>query len=519
MRLALTASAAVLPMVALFAFVSRVQVVSGVVHDATGSPVSGAVVRVKATSSSTLTDAGGKFTLGGFAPAFRVRVTGWQDGYYIDGADAWPWNTTVELVLSSYRQPDRNDYVWQPPSAPTRSAPAAWLIQRSLDLAAAVSVGSLFKPLSDRVELGCRDCHAAIYEEWSESAHSRGVENARFMTMYNGTNIGGDQSPLTRYVSNRDYGRMPVRADLRRPYFGPGFKLDFPNIAGNCASCHLPTLVAENTPYADPNLASGLDARGTHCDFCHKISDVVLAPGTGAPYDNRTGVLSIELMRPASDSELVFGPYDDVDFGRDTYLPLIEQSEVCAPCHAARFWGVPIYQSFNEWRASSYSAEGKTCQSCHMKPDGVTTNFAPQRGGVERDPHSIPTHTFPGANDQALLQDAAELAIVTTREDDHLVVDVSVTNAKAGHHLPTGSPLRHVLLVVTATDEHGQALPLETGPALPGWTGDLAGSPGVYFAKILEQLWTGQVPTGSYWTPTRLVEDARVSIPRQSRGL
>ena len=154
MRLALTASAAVLPMVALFAFVSRVQVVSGVVHDATGSPVSGAVVRVKATSSSTLTDAGGKFTLGGFAPAFRVRVTGWQDGYYIDGADAWPWNTTVELVLSSYRQPDRNDYVWQPPSAPTRSAPAAWLIQRSLDLAAAVSVGSLFKPLSDRVELG-----------------------------------------------------------------------------------------------------------------------------------------------------------------------------------------------------------------------------------------------------------------------------------------------------------------------------------------------------------------------------
>ncbi len=45
---------------------------------------------------------------------------------------------------------------------------------------------------------------------------------------------------------------------------------------------------------------------------------------------------------------------------------------------------------------------------------------------------------------------------------------------------------------------------------LTGWAGDLAGQPGVYFAKILEQLWTGIVPSGAYWTPTRLAEDTRL---------
>ena len=53
-------------------------------------------------------------------------------------------------------------------------------------------------------------------------------------------------------------------------------------------------------------------------------------------------------------------------------------------------------------------------------------------------------------------------------------------------------------------------MPLETGPVLPDWAGDLAGEPGVYFAKILEQLWTEVSPTGAYWTQTRIIEDTRL---------
>lgn len=219
-------------------------------------------------------------------------------------------------------------------------------------------------------------------------------------------------------------------------------------------------------------------------------------------------------MRPTPEPQLFFGPYDDVDVGPDTFLPLMKESEICAPCHQASFWGVPIYESFSEWLASPYPDEGKTCQSCHMKPDGTTTNFAPGRGGLERDPETIPTHDFPGAGDETLLQNTADMTVSVVREGERVTVAVSVTNTEGGHHIPTDSPLRQIFVLIVATNERGDRLRLESGPELPDWAGDLAGEPGVYFAKILEQLWTEISPTGAYWTQTRLVEDTR--LPAQA---
>ena len=46
---------------------------------------------------------------------------------------------------------------------------------------------------------------------------------------------------------------------------------------------------------------------------------------------------------------------------------------------------------------------------------------------------------------------------------------------------------------------------------LPDWTGNYAGRPGRYYAKILEDLWTGESPTGEYWRDIRLVEDTRLA--------
>ena len=118
----------------------------------------------------------------------------------------------------------------------------------------------------------------------------------------------------------------------------------------------------------------------------------------------------------------------------------------------------------------------------------------------------------------ALLQSAARLTAVATRSGDRLRASVTITNAGAGHRLPTDSPLREMLLIVSATDDRGMAAPLVTGPVLPAWAGDLAARPGLYFAKVLEQPWTNVVPTPAYWTPTRIVEDTRllpaVSSPR-----
>jgi hypothetical protein len=490
----------------------KVNSISGSVFDSAGRPLADAIVRIKAAADSTSTDASGHFTLTGFDSSFRPRVTAWKDGFYVAGTDAWPWDRSVKITLSPYAVSDNADYEWIPAAVEDRSGAEELNTRLRLLLATRMPVTAVADFLTANLELGCRDCHGeTIFDQWTSGAHSLGNRNIRFMTMYNGTDVNGNQSPPTQYATHRDYGRLPLRPDLGKPYYGPGFKLDFPDTAGNCATCHVPTSALDNPYGTNPNKVTGVDAQGTHCDFCHKIADVKLDSANSRPFDNMPGILSIELMRPSPEKQIFFGPYDDVDTGPDTFLPLMKQSEICAPCHQASFWGVPVYQSFAEWQESPYPAEGQTCQSCHTKPDGMVTNFAPGRGGLERDSATIPTHDFPGASNEALLQDTAEVTLSAKRENDRILVQVDVTNTKGGHHIPTDSPLRQIFLIVTATDERGQLLDLQSGPLLPAWAGDLAGKPGVYYAKILEQLWTEVSPTAAYWTQTRIVEDTRLS--------
>jgi hypothetical protein len=497
----------------------NVQSVSGIVRDNSGHVVNDAIIRIKTTEITTRSDEDGHFLLAGFVPSNRIPVTAWKDGYYVAGKNVRPWDTSIELVLTSYTTHDNQHYTWIPPTVETRSALNEFLTQTGLSLAAFVSFKRLFLPIAHRLALGCRDCHGhTVFDQWAASAHASGAKNVRFLTMYNGTDVVGNQSPPTRYGYNRDYGSFPLRPDPNQPYYGPGYRLDFPETFGNCATCHLPSSAIDE-PYAiDPNQVIGVDAQGTHCDFCHKIAATTLDRDTGQPHKNMPGILSLELARPRPESQLFFGPYDDVDVGPDTYLPLMRQSEICAPCHNFSFWGVPIYQSFAEWQASPYPAEGKTCQSCHMKPDGVASNFAPSRGGLERAPKTIPTHHFPGAADTTLLQNAVTMDVSSTREAEQVTVKVTIVNDKTGHHVPTDSPLRHLILLVRATDAAGNSLTQLSGPTLPDWcgvgdhdAGYYAGLPGRAYAKILEESWTGISPTAAYWNMTRIVSDNRIA--------
>lgn len=513
-----------IPIVAIAALLSlwRVRSVSGAVFDENNQPIAGASVRIRATQFAAATDAQGRFTLSGFAPALKARVTAWAEGYYVAGRAVWPWDRTVTLALSPYTVADNESYVWIQPAVDERGTWEMLKLRARLDPTAALAPDALFFKAAEGLTLGCRDCHGAvIYEQWVAGAHALGFNNLRFASMYNGTDLtGGHQSPPTRYGFNRDYGRIPLRPDLSQPYFGPGYKLDFPDTAGNCAACHLPAAALAEPYGTDPNTVVGVNALGSHCDFCHKIAAVKLNPDSGLPYENMPGVLSMAMMRPSPQKQIFFGPYDDVDAGTDTYLPLQRRSEYCAPCHTARFWGVPIYASFAEWKASTYSdpETGQTCQDCHMKPDGVTSNFAPGRAGQERNPDEVFTHNFPGASDEELLRNAVTMTTTASMEENALVVRVSITNDKTGHHVPTDSPLRHLILLVKATDADGNLLQQLAGSTAPEWAGVgdpgqgyYANLPGRAFAKVLQELWTEITPTGAYWNPTRLVSDNRLA--------
>ncbi len=466
--------------------------VSGIVNNENG-PVAGAVVRMRATRLFTITDDSGHFALTGLIPGIPVNLTAWAPGYYIVGGETYlPGAADVKLTLVAHADQDNPGYQWT---------------------SAFASAGA---------EGNCQNCHSDLnkadsflpFDEWIRDAHSQSATNPRFLTMYTGTDMSGSQSPLTRYGYNRDYGRFPLRPDLTQPYYGPGYKLDFPATVGNCAACHIPA-AAVNAPYGtDPTQISGVGVEGVACDFCHKVWDVRLNPDTGRPNANMPGVLSFEFRRPPEGHQFFAGPFDDVGFAgsEDTYSPLQTQSQFCASCHFAVFWDTPIYNSFGEWLDSPYSDPdtGKTCQDCHMPPQGVT-HFARHEQAMERDPETIFSHQMPGAADEELLQNTAELTLSAERHGGALEVFVDVTNTGAGHHIPTDSPLRQIFLVVTATDVQGNALIQIEGPVLPAWAGDLQGTSGIYFAKILQEIWTEVSPTGAYWNPTRIVEDTRLA--------
>jgi len=478
----------------------RLSGISGLVIDEEGNPVIGAVVRIQATEVEILTDEDGNFKLTNLPPEKDFFVTAWSPGFFIVGASAMPGDRVVEIELHAHASEDNPDYVWLP---------------------------SKYHPGQGENQ-GCAVCHSSAgtedktllpVDEWLLDAHSQSAQNPRFITMYNGTDVNGNQSPLTRYASNQDYGRFPLPPDLNKPYYGPGYKLDFPDSDGNCAACHVPA-ASVNDPYGiDPTKVTGVAAEGVPCDFCHKIWDVKLDPATQMPRLNMPGVLSYELRRPPKGNQFFAGPLDDVAPGEDTYLPLQQESAYCASCHHAIFWDTLIYNSYGEWLESAYSdpESGQTCQDCHM-PTGLVDHFALiEEAGLVRDPKTISSHKMLGAMDLAFMRDAITMTSSADLTGDQILVRVEIFNDNTGHHIPTDNPMRHLILVVEAEDSAGEPLELVDGPRLEDYAGIgnpqegyYAGLPGMVYAKILEDLWTENTPSGSYWNPTRLIIDNRI---------
>jgi hypothetical protein len=466
------------------------------------APVPGAVVRVQTTEMHTVTGADGSFTLAVIAADDPVTVTAWASGYYIAAAqDVSPGTRDVEIHLEAHPSSDNESYAW----LPSRPSPGMGENQ------------------------GCAKCHSSSaaglpyslpVDEWSEDAHAQSAVNPRFLAMYLGSDTQGNQSPPTRYGFAKDYGSFPLLPDPDQPYFGPGYRLDFPASAGNCSACHAPAAAIDDPYGVDPSEVEGVAAEGVPCDFCHKVWDVRLDPASGLPYPNAPGVLSFAFRRPPDGHQFFAGPYDDVAPGEDTYSPLQQESQFCAACHFGVFWDTVIYNSFGEWLESPYSdpETGQTCQDCHMPPLGGTRFARPDQGGLARRPETIFSHRMPGALDAELLQNAVTLRADADRHGDQLIVRVEILNERTGHHVPTDSPLRQMILLVEARDESGELLAQMAGPTVPAWggvgdpeAGYYAGLPGQGYAKILVEIWTRISPTGAYWNPTRVASDTRLA--------
>ncbi len=489
--------------------------VRGTVTDDNGIPIEGAVVRIQTTETATRTDEHGRFAIPVPGPDEGVRLTAWAEGYYIVGGDEHHVGDEVSLVLRPLPVADDPGYEW---ISYYYSGPLM-IMTRSFD--PVMLVGEETQ--------ACAGCHSRELpwfelevdlpvDQWLLDAHGNTASNPLFLTMYLGTDVDGNASPPTRFTDDPDHGPIPLPPDPTLPYFGPGYRLDFPDSFGNCAACHTPMASVEDPHGVNPSSVTGVAAEGIGCDFCHKVWDVHLDAETDLPDPNRPGVLSFEFRRPPPGQAIFAGPYDDVAPGEDTYVPLYSESAFCASCHYGVFGDTVVYDSYGEWLRSPYAdpAAGQTCQDCHMPPTGATVFAAPAEGGLERDPDTIPGHLMPGAADVDLLQAAVSLSMHAYVENGALVVTVEIINDQTGHHVPTDSPLRHMILLVEVTGPDGP-LALIEGPVVPDWggvgdpaDGRYAGLPGTTYAKVLEELWTGVSPTAAYWNQTRVLSDNRI---------
>jgi hypothetical protein len=217
------------------------------------------------------------------------------EGYYIGGGNKkyTPGASDIEIILTKHSDRDNLDYRW---------------------LSAFANAGYA----GSGENSNCENCHAdpndaqamLPFSEWLKDVHALSTRNSRFLTMYNGTDMAGNQSPETQYFQTRDYGCIPLRPDPNKPYFGPGYKLDFPITAGNCAACHTPAAAVNAVYSTNPTTVSGVGVEGVACDFCHKVWDVSLDPISGLPYPNMPGVLSFEFRRPPDGHQFFAGPFD-----------------------------------------------------------------------------------------------------------------------------------------------------------------------------------------------------------------
>ncbi|MCA9539903.1 MAG: hypothetical protein KC620_13490, partial [Myxococcales bacterium] len=244
-----------------------------------------------------------------------------------------------------------------------------------------------------------------------------------------------------------------------------------------------------------------------HCDVCHRVEsiDPAAPPGVAG---------RLHLVRPSESAPitlgaggllpLTFGPgYDSPNprmgsVQRDHY----RNGAICQGCHqldaAPRLPGaaldrarwpdgtLPLQSTFAEWQASPY-ADIAPCQSCHMPPEPAVSNSADLQafpaadiglqGGWLRAPGTVRRHSWTGPRfDDTLLNLAAAVFIDKSVADGVLTAQVTVQNVGAGHALPTGEPLRHLLLTVEARCADAPLAPIG-GEALPAFAGAIAGKP------------------------------------------
>ncbi|MBW2064715.1 MAG: hypothetical protein JRJ03_07230 [Deltaproteobacteria bacterium] len=386
----------------------------------------------------------------------------------------------------------------------------------------------------------CAQCHVKLSRYWNKSKMAHTTSNPKVLDMYYGTDA------------------------YKRPGVAPGFKLDYPESNGNCTTCHAPSAAASGPWSVD--LGAVLSSPrtewdGVSCDYCHKVRKVI-------PDDNSPSRMSAVLERQASrrgPSILVFGPYDDVVVPpmAASYSAVFEKGEFCSLCHShmkdlgrKTGWNpetvytpserqafglkdsstLPIQTTYQEWKlwqdqlTEGDPNKGKKCQDCHMSwrkdmlpyDNYVVDGMARHMWATFRSPKNIHPHHFEGAT-ETQLRTSLSMELEGEVKGENLVVNVYITNTNGGHWVPTGEPMRSVMLIIDAHDSEDRPLKMIKGTRLPDWAGqgrpekgNYAGLPGTVFARVLQDK-DGNLHV-PFWKAAGIASDTRIR-PKETLNL
>ncbi len=281
----------------------------------------------------------------------------------------------------------------------------------------------------------CSNCHGSSFGEWDGSMHSNADNDFFYQAML------------------QEYG---VAAEAQ------GLSPEF------CSRCHTPIgVVSAEIPPLDGSHLSEVSKEGVQCDFCHVVTksegignaSYVLEPGN-VKWGNRADAES-----PSHETE-----------ANEFY----SDSAYCGMCHNIYHPvnNLTLVATYTEWEESTYAETGVNCQACHMTPGIVGFKENPGKAassGPERE--HVYTHYFVGANafvtnvmgegrheKMAIenLQHAAELEVNASdsaEPNEKVEVEVKITNAGAGHKIPTGvTEEREMWLELTVSDSEGRVL-------------------------------------------------------------
>lgn len=356
---------------------------------------------------------------------------------------------------------------------------------------------------SDNSTKFCGHCHTTFAAQFQSSAHAKATRDPLVQDLYAGVSRAFlDKASCEAGGGAWRAGLVPGTASdvIEKCYWGGGVLPDLnvgcggagslscddpalpdaakPTAFGRCADCHAAGL---DGPLGGRSLleATGLAyENGNHCDVCHHIKDIDLTkpPGTGGRLviQRPKEKLSEGSLTPL---QVMFGPLPDVPlvFMGGSYQPKFSTAELCAGCHeqkqealwpgasldAAR-WpeGLPTHSTFSEWSDGPFNTPGTPCQFCHMPPtlglkntvDVANEDTAGIVFGFMRPPEKIRSHIFrsPLEGSPRLIDTAAAVFLGAQVSAGEVTAAVTIKNTGCGHALPTGEPMRSVLLVIKA---------------------------------------------------------------------